>query len=144
MDRSLAEAFAIITETAHPEKLILFGSRARGTQSESSDYDILLIHSDEENGRELSRRVYRELLARGVPLDIQIVAVSRSTWECHRDTDGYVYKTAAEEGVVLYSAYPQGLARLSGKQLGPCEGPTRRDGLTMISASRLSRLPKRP
>jgi uncharacterized protein len=103
MDRKLEEALAVITKIAHPEKLILFGSRARGTHAESSDYDLLLVHADEENGRELARRVYRELLSRGIALDVQIVPVSRSTWESNQDTNGYIYKTVAEEGVVLYS-----------------------------------------
>ncbi len=35
-----------IVEVAHPEKIILFGSAARGDLNRHSDVDLLALHSD--------------------------------------------------------------------------------------------------
>jgi len=51
-----------IVRTAHPERVILFGSRAKGTMRAESDYDILVVVHGVQNEREVSRRIYRALL----------------------------------------------------------------------------------
>ena len=56
----------IIIEEANPEQVILFGSRAKGTAQEESDYDFLVVVRGIQNEREISRRIYRALLASGL------------------------------------------------------------------------------
>jgi predicted nucleotidyltransferase len=40
---TIAEAVRLLVETAHPDKIILFGSQARGDAGADSDLDLLVI-----------------------------------------------------------------------------------------------------
>ena len=42
-----------IAEAVHPEKIILFGSRGRGDDSDQSDIDLLIVHAGPESKRDL-------------------------------------------------------------------------------------------
>jgi predicted nucleotidyltransferase len=61
-----------IVERFHPQKIILFGSRATGTAREESDYDLLvvmetdqkLIHQAAEISREVDHVVALDILVR--------------------------------------------------------------------------------
>ncbi len=98
----------IILETAKKhgvgvEKIILFGSRARGGYREGSDWDILVIVKNVMKDNDRTRLLYEvdrrliELLDR--PVDI--VLVDREYYERKREYRGYVYHWATLEGVVL-------------------------------------------
>ncbi|MEW6040446.1 MAG: nucleotidyltransferase domain-containing protein [Elusimicrobiota bacterium] len=43
VDKSIIELIHKIRDKFHPEKIILFGSRARGDNRKSSDVDILIV-----------------------------------------------------------------------------------------------------
>jgi len=90
-----------IVEAVQPEKIILFGSAARGEMGPDSDVDLLVVKSGVHR-RELAARLYRELADLPVPKDI-IVATPEDL-ERHRDTIGLVYRTALREGRVVYVA----------------------------------------
>ena len=70
MNKNLAKAVKIIVEKADPEKIILFGSRARGANGKDSDYDICVIKSRIRNKRRLARKLYQDLYGVGIPIDL--------------------------------------------------------------------------
>ena len=79
------------------EEIILFGSRARGDFNEDSDWDILVVVSediDRETYRELWYRVYRRL---NVPIDL--IIVPKGKLEELKDSPGFIYYYALREGV---------------------------------------------
>lgn len=81
------------------EKIILFGSRARGDYREDSDYDVVIVVSDDSSSTSvklLRRRLYMRL---SIPVDI--VTVRRSLWEKYREIPGTVLYEAAREGVAI-------------------------------------------
>jgi predicted nucleotidyltransferase len=43
MDDPLKNAISIIVQEAEPDRIIMFGSRARGNAKPSSDYDLLVL-----------------------------------------------------------------------------------------------------
>jgi predicted nucleotidyltransferase len=92
----------IIVEETNPEQVILFGSRAKGTAQEESDYDFLVVVRVAQNEREISRRVYRTLLEAKVGVAVDIVVTSAGTLERHRENPFFVYRQALQEGRVLY------------------------------------------
>jgi predicted nucleotidyltransferase len=49
----LDEVARLIVENFHPEKIILFGSQARGTADNHSDVDLLVISAIKEKRRKL-------------------------------------------------------------------------------------------
>ncbi|TEU12997.1 MAG: nucleotidyltransferase domain-containing protein [Anaerolineales bacterium] len=91
-----------IVQVARPERVILFGSRAKGTARGESDYDFLVVVRGIRNGREVSRRIYRALLDRKVGAAVDVVVVDAGTLEQHRESPFYIYRQALQEGRVFY------------------------------------------
>ncbi len=84
------------------EKVILFGSRARGDFIEESDYDILIIVKDRLNIREkmrLTKQLRQKFAKEGI--DADIIIKSKDEIEYYRDKIGSVIKSALEEGVAI-------------------------------------------
>lgn len=92
----------IITQTAAPERVILFGSQAKGTSRAESDYDFLVVVPNVENGRQISRRIYRALLDHRVDVAVDIIVVDTETLAQRQDTPGLIYQQALAEGEVYY------------------------------------------
>lgn len=91
-----------IVQVARPERVILFGSRVRGTARGESDYDFLVVVRGIRNERVVSRRIYRALLDKRVGAAVDVVVVNTGTLEQYRDSPFYVYRQALREGRVFY------------------------------------------
>ena len=91
-----------IVQAAYPERVVLFGSRAKGTARAESDYDVLVVIRDAQNEREISRRIYRALLDKKVGAAVDVIVVSTATLERRRESPFYIYRQALQEGRVFY------------------------------------------
>ena len=102
-DELLQDVVRRIVEVAAPEKIILFGSAARGEMGPDSDLDFLVVKGGVHR-RETANLIRRHLLdvAPGIPKDI--IVVHPEDIERHRDTIGYIIRPALREGRVLYAA----------------------------------------
>ncbi len=85
-----------------PDKVILFGSRARGESHQTSDYDILVVKSGIENGTEIEGEIYESLFDEKVKATVDILVATPEIIEKYKDTSGCVIKPALKEGVVIY------------------------------------------
>ncbi len=90
-----------VVEIAQPQKVILFGSAARGDMGPHSDIDLLVI-KDGENDWDLTRRIYSGLSGAGAPVDI--IVASTTTIERYKNSHALVYKPALREGKVMYES----------------------------------------
>ena len=89
-----------IVDTVHPEKIVLFGSHARGAQKQGSDIDLLVIaHSTEPRYRR-SMPLYGALSDIMVSMDI-LVYSPEEIQEWSQVRQAFV-TTAIREGKVLY------------------------------------------
>lgn len=89
-----------IVENFHPEKIILFGSQARGTADSHSDVDILVISAIKEKRRKLMvdmRSVLNEL-----EYAFDLIILTREEFERDRKIPGTVGRYASKEGKVIY------------------------------------------
>ena len=91
----------VIVETAHPLKIILFGSAERDEMRPSSDQDILDIMPPDVHRRKTAKSIYRNLVGVGFAADI--VVVTEKDIERYRDNIGMVIKPALEHGSTLYA-----------------------------------------
>src|SRR5277367_784841 len=57
----LADIIKRVVEAAHPEKIVLFGSAARGTMGPDSDLDLLVIKGGKFNRHRVTTAIYRNL-----------------------------------------------------------------------------------
>lgn len=90
-----------IVEVAKPEKIILFGSAARGAMGPNSDVDLLVIKAG-VNRLDLMGEIYKHLHGVGEPVDV-IVATPEDV-EQYRNSHSLVFAPALREGRVVYAA----------------------------------------
>jgi predicted nucleotidyltransferase len=99
-DDDIQEMTDRIVAATHPIKVILFGSRARGTAQPASDVDLLIIQADPVEQRQAAIRLRRLLRDFRVPMDI--VVVGEAFAERYGDIPGSVLYPAFKEGRILY------------------------------------------
>ena len=89
-----------ILAASHPRKIILFGSRARGTARPDSDIDLLVIADSSEPRYLRSASLYGALSDIIVPMDV-IVYTPDEVIEWSQVPQAFV-TTALREGRILY------------------------------------------
>lgn len=100
-DQVLNEIIRRIVETAHPRKIILFGSAERVEMGSNSDLDVLVVMPSGTHRRNTARSIYRNLI--GVGFAVDIVAVTEQDIERYEDNIGMVIKPALEQDRILYA-----------------------------------------
>ena len=90
-----------IVAIAAPERIILFGSSARGDFGRDSDIDLLIV-KDGEDTLTLMSRIYGEM--QGVGAAVDALVVSSEDVERYKDSHSLVIKPALQDGVVVYAA----------------------------------------
>ena len=98
----LDEIIRRIVEVADPQRILMFGSAARGTMGPDSDIDLLVIVDGPVHHRRLSQRIYRHMLGVGQAVDI-IVATPEDI-ERYGQSIGLIYRPALQEGEEVYAA----------------------------------------
>lgn len=96
----IAEVGRDIGLVAHAERVILFGSHARGEAGVDSDLDILVVAESDQPRHKRSRELYRRVRPRHVALDILVFTpaeVARAM-----KTDVSFISQAMNEGKTLY------------------------------------------
>lgn len=86
-----------------PERIYLFGSRARGDARPESDYDLLVVVPESASpGQRESRRAYEALLGVGAPKDVFIM--TRDYFQWMLEAAASLPATVSREGRLLYVA----------------------------------------
>jgi len=100
--RYLTEITKRILSVCDPERIILFGSYARGDFGPESDLDLLVIEDEEGSyPQEASARIYRALADLVIPVDILVVR--KAFVERYGSLVGTVIRPALREGRVIYA-----------------------------------------
>lgn len=99
-DAIIAKAAELLREAAHPTRIILFGSHARGLAQSDSDVDLMVVLPEVRDRMAEMVRLNRVLSPLRIPVDLLVV--SEEAFEYWSDTPGNVYFEAAAEGRVLY------------------------------------------
>jgi predicted nucleotidyltransferase len=99
-DAKIAEMVRRIVERFHPEKIVLFGSYARGNPTGDSDVDLLVVMQVTTSKRKQAAEIDVALADIGLPKDI--IVVTPDEVERYRDVVGSIVYPAIREGKVLY------------------------------------------
>ena len=102
-DLVLAEVVRRLAEAYHPERIYLFGSTARGDAGPDSDYDIMVVVSDqsppEYRSCDLAYRVLR-----GLRVAKDVLVWTQTEFEKRLHLNASLPSTVLREGKLLYDA----------------------------------------
>ncbi|MCL6473756.1 MAG: nucleotidyltransferase domain-containing protein [Firmicutes bacterium] len=98
----LEEVIRRIVQTAQPDRIILFGSAARGVLEADSDLDLLVIKGGAFNRNHLLGEIYRRL--RGVHVAVDVLLATPEEIEQYARFPFLVIAPALEEGKEVYRA----------------------------------------
>ncbi len=73
MDALVEKITRRIAEAIHPDKIILFGSRAKGTATEESDVDLVVVYSGPKSRREIEVEIDRLFNDRDFSMDVFVM-----------------------------------------------------------------------
>ena len=96
-----------IVETVSPERIILFGSYAKGNVKPDSDIDLMVIESapfgPNRSRRKEMTRLWMALRDFAFPKDILVY--SRDEWERWQGAQNHIISRASHEGRVVYEQH---------------------------------------
>ncbi len=90
-----------IVKAIDPEKIILFGSYARGDYKKDSDLDLFIIKDGDHNSRMMRRKVDSLLGDRKFPVDLFVRKSEEVEWNFRAKNPFYIYHIF-KDGKVLY------------------------------------------
>ncbi len=99
---ALAEIVRRIVRVAAPERIVLFGSAARGEAGPGSDLDLLVIKPGNYHRGRLTEEIYLSLI--GVSRAVDVIVVTPEDVDRYRDSPALVIAPALREGRVIYAA----------------------------------------
>ena len=99
-EAAIKEIVRRIVARFDPQKVIVFGSVARGQTGPDSDVDLLVVMPVHGSRRKAAIEIDRKLIGIAVPVDVIVVTPE----ELERDADqiGTALRPALREGRVLY------------------------------------------
>ncbi|GHT99005.1 hypothetical protein FACS1894142_6080 [Spirochaetia bacterium] len=92
----------IVVSLASPDQIILFGSYARGDNTQKSDIDLLIIKKDLKNGRAIIGTIYRALYENKIEIPVDLLTIDYNRYIELSNEIGYIYKTIKKEGKIIY------------------------------------------
>ena len=96
----LQEVVRRLVEAVDPDRIIMFGSRARGDAKPDSDLDLLIVKDSTEPRHRRAIPAYGALTGLGIPTDI--LWRTGAEIEDWSKVPNHVITTAIREGRVLY------------------------------------------
>jgi uncharacterized protein len=101
LSRTLEEVVRRIVGVAHPDRIILFGSAARGEMGLDSDIDLLVIKRGVPHRGRLAGQIHRALV--GVSVAVDVMVATPEDVEYLRDRVGSIMGPALREGREIYA-----------------------------------------
>ena len=101
IQRTIQRMVNRVVKRFHPERVILFGSYARGDAGPDSDVDLLVVMRGPKPKRNAALEIRAALRNFRVPKDIIVTRSADFAWR--KEVIGTIERPAAREGKVLYA-----------------------------------------
>jgi len=103
----ISELVAAIVSEVDPETILLFGSRARGTNRDDSDIDLLVVEKGPFNEKRPRWDELTKIRAsiKNIKLAKDILFFSSQEIEYWRGSINHIIPTCLSEGIVLYERH---------------------------------------
>jgi predicted nucleotidyltransferase len=96
------EIISLIVSLASPDQIVLFGSYARGDNTEKSDIDLLILKRNLKNANVITDNLYMSLFDNRIKIPVDLIVIDYDKYNNLKNEIGYIYKTINEEGKVIY------------------------------------------
>lgn len=100
MEERLKEIIKRVVEEIDPNKIILFGSRAKGENKERSDYDICVLKGGVKHRRKIAQKIYRKLF--GIGASVDVIVETPEKFDELKNKWFLVYSKIAKFGRIVY------------------------------------------
>ena len=104
--KQIQEMVDRIVKQFDPEKIILFGSHARGDAGPDSDVDLLVVMP--VAGSKRDKMVEIGVALHDIPLPKDIIVTTPEDFEWRKEIVGTIERPAVQEGKVLYARTEHG------------------------------------
>ena len=101
VDPAIKKMVRRIVRQFHPERVILFGSHARGEGGPDSDVDLLVVMPVE--GRKLEKQLEIRKSLHGIRMPVDIIVSTPEEFGWRQEIVGTIEYPAVKEGKVLYA-----------------------------------------
>jgi len=101
VQRDIRKMVRRIVRQFHPERVILFGSHARGDAGPDSDVDLLVVMPVPGSKREKQMEI--QAVLRGVPVPVDVIVSTPEEFGWRQEIAGTIEYPAVREGKVLYA-----------------------------------------
>jgi predicted nucleotidyltransferase len=91
-----------IIACSDPVKIILFGSAARGTYTQNSDLDFLVVVKDGVHRRNTAHTIYNNIT--DINYSADIIVATEEDLITYKDSEWNVISPAVKEGKTVYAA----------------------------------------
>ena len=98
---SIDKLVKAVADTAHPIRIIMFGSAAHDKHGSANDIDLLVIMPNGIHRRKTAQEIYRKVRDVGMPYDI--VVATLDDIERYRNAPGLIYHAALSDGREVYA-----------------------------------------
>jgi predicted nucleotidyltransferase len=95
-----------IVKRFHPERIILFGSYARGEAGPDSDIDLLVVMDPDGSVRD--QRLEIAGVLHDIPIPVDVIVTTPADFAWRKDIVGTIEWPATREGKVLYARAQSG------------------------------------
>jgi len=89
-----------VVAAADPERIMMFGSAARGAMRPDSDLDLLVIKAGRYEYHRVISDIYKSVAGAGIPVEIVLITPEQA--ERYKDSFCLVIHPALKEGKVIY------------------------------------------
>jgi predicted nucleotidyltransferase len=98
MDKILS----LIVSLVSPDQIILFGSYARGDNTEKSDIDLLITKKDLRDSNEMTDLLYRAFYNNKIGIPVDLIVMDYNKYLKLNNEIGFIYKTIKQAGKLIY------------------------------------------
>lgn len=101
VNKHIQQMVKCIVAQFHPERIILFGSHARGQATVDSDVDLLIVMP--VSGSKRQKAVEIGVALHDIPIAKDVIVVTPEDFEWRKEIVGTIERPAARDGRLLYA-----------------------------------------
>lgn len=101
-DKELSKVVRTIVARVMPQKILLFGSRARNQADDKSDYDIFILVKNCKHPRKMEMDVYYLLAKEGIGISVDLLIDTEERYERLKSNRYLIYHQVEKYGKTLY------------------------------------------